>query len=187
MHKHFDIINTKIEDLKVIQRNPIKDKRGFLSRIFCPEELNLIFEDKKIAQINHTYTNKSRTIRGMHFQFPPYSEKKLITCIRGEVFDVALDLRQKSSTFLKYHFEILSENNYKSLYIPEGFAHGFQTLVDNCELIYVHSTKYEPNSEGGIKYDDPIANIKWPFKASSISDRDAKYPILTRNYKGITS
>ena len=122
----FELVNTPIEGLKVIQRKPISDERGFLSRLYCEDDFKLMGIDKRITQINQTLTKKKGAIRGMHFQLPPFSETKIVSCISGEIFDVAVDLRKGSPTFLKWHMEILSEKNQKSFLIPEGFAHGFQ-------------------------------------------------------------
>ena len=123
--------------LALIERQRLGDSRGFLSRLFCAEELNKTGWKKPIAQINHTLTSQCGTVRGMHFQHPPYAEMKLVTCIRGQVWDVVVDLREDSPTFLHWHAEILSRENNRALLIPEGFAHGFQTLVDDVELLYM--------------------------------------------------
>ena len=124
----FRIQSTPLSGLQVITRQMLGDHRGFLSRLFCADELAQAGWTKPIAQINHTYTAKKGTVRGMHFQHPPHAEMKLVSCIRGEVWDVAVDLRANSPTFLHWHAEVLSADNHKALLIPEGFAHGFQTL-----------------------------------------------------------
>ena len=185
MYKHLDIKKTKINNLNIIKRNPIQDDRGFLSRVFCSSELDMLLNGKKIHQINHTLTKEIYSIRGMHFQFPPHSEIKIVSCFKGKVLDVAIDLRKNSETFLSYHAEILSDKNYKSLFIPEGFAHGFQTLEENCELIYLHTEKYRNSSEGGIKYDEPKVKIDWPKKVSNLSQRDLSHPYLNDDFLGI--
>lgn len=181
----FDIINTPLSLLKLIKRKPIGDHRGYLERFFCKEELQAIIPGKNILQINHTLTIERGTIRGMHFQYPPYAEIKFVSCIRGEIFDVAIDLRQHSPTFLKYHTEILSENNYKTLCIPEGFAHGFQTLSDHCELLYFHTNVYHPQAEGGINALDQQIAIPWPLPIQNRSGRDLSFPTLDSNFQGI--
>ena len=130
-----DFINTPLTGLMVIQRNPIEDARGFLSRLYSNEEFSYAGASNPIAQINHSYTRMKGAIRGLHYQIPPFSETKIVNCIKGEIFDVAVDLRRDSSTFLHWHGEKLSASNNRSLLIPEGFAHGFQTLSENCELI----------------------------------------------------
>src|SRR5690606_1383081 len=128
--------------LKLIQRPIVGDQRGHLSRLFCAEQLAAAGWSKPIAQLNHTYTARRGTIRGMHFQRPPYAETKLVSCIAGEIFDVAVDLRPDSQTYLKHHVEHLSASNRKAMMIPEGFAHGFQSLTDDVQLIYCHSAVY---------------------------------------------
>src|SRR3990167_11349666 len=155
MSNHFDIINTPLSSLKIINRKPIHDHRGYFERLFCNEAFQKLILGKPIRQVNHTLTSNRGTVRGMHFQYPPYTETKLISCIRGEVFDVAVDLRKNSPTFLKYHAEILTDSNHKTFVIPDGFAHGFQTLTDDCELLYFHTSPYHKPSEGGLNALDP--------------------------------
>lgn len=181
----FSIIDTPLAGLKVIERRPIEDHRGFLARIYCADQLKIAGWNNPIAQINQTVTKKRGTIRGMHFQNPPYSEMKLVSCLRGEVWDVAVDLRKNSPTFLKWHAEKLSEENCRALLIPEGFAHGFQTLADNCELIYLHSAPYIPEAEAGIHSNDPVLAISWPLDLIEISTRDAEHPLLDEQFIGI--
>ena len=135
MRAHFKMFDTPLSGLKVLQRKPISDSRGYLERFFCTEELEALALGKHIAQINCTLTANLGTVRGMHFQRPPHAEIKFVSCLRGEVFDVAVDLRNNSPTFLCWHAEVLSADNHKTLVIPEGFAHGFQTLADNCEML----------------------------------------------------
>jgi dTDP-4-dehydrorhamnose 3,5-epimerase len=184
--KRFEFIPTTLPFLMVLQRNAIEDHRGLLSRIYCAEEFREAGIDKPIVQINHTCTNTKGAVRGLHFQHYPYAEVKLITCINGEVFDVAIDLRRNSPTFLQWHSEILSGANRKSLLIPEGYAHGFQTLTENCELIYLHTAAYEPDAEGGIRYNDPAVNISWPHRVTDVSQRDASHPLLSDRFEGIS-
>ena len=135
--------------------------------------------------MNHSFTTHKGTIRGMHYQAAPYREIKMIRCIAGAVFDVIIDIRRDSPTFLRWFGVELSARNKKMLYIPEGFAHGFQSLADNTELLYHHSEFYTPGSEGGIRYDDEKAAIKWPLPLSVISERDANHPYIDKNFKGI--
>ncbi|MDR3000508.1 MAG: dTDP-4-dehydrorhamnose 3,5-epimerase [Fibromonadaceae bacterium] len=176
---------TKIEGVSIIHSEPFKDERGFFNRIFCQKELELIRPGIVIAQINHSMTKTKGTIRGMHFQNPPHAEMKIIRCVKGSIFDVAVDLRKDSPTFLQWHGEILSAENMKALVVPEGCAHGFQSLEDDIEMIYFHTQFYSKQSEGAIRYDEPMLNIQWPLKPTIISERDAAYPFLTNNYKGI--
>lgn len=177
--------DTKIDDVKVITSTPFCDERGYLERVFCQKELESIKPHIIIEQINHTLTKEKGIIRGMHFQHPPYCEMKIIRCIRGKVFDVAVDLRKGSKTFLKWHAEILSAENMKSIVIPEGFAHGFQTLEDNCELIYLHTKSYHKESEGALNFADPMLNIAWPMVLTNISDKDAKHSFINKEFEGI--
>jgi dTDP-4-dehydrorhamnose 3,5-epimerase len=181
----FSIFDTPIKDLKVIERKPIGDSRGFLARIFCADQLKTAGWHTPIAQINQTVTRKRGTVRGMHFQNAPHAEMKLISCLRGEIFDVAVDLRNNSPTFLKWHAEKLSLENCRALLIPEGFAHGFQTLTDDCELLYLHSAPYIPASEAGIRAIDSRLGILWPLDFSEISQRDSEHPLITDQFKGI--
>ena len=151
MSSRFDIFDTSLKGLNLIQRKLIGDSRGYLERLFCAEELQALIPGKGIVQINHTMTAKHGSVRGMHFQHPPHAETKFVSCLRGEVFDVAVDMRQGSPTFLHWHAEVLSPSNHKTLMIPEGFAHGFQTLCYDCELIYLHSRAYTPGAEAGLQ------------------------------------
>lgn len=185
MNSRFEIIDTPLAGLKIIQRIPIGDSRGYLERLFCIQGLEKLFEGKSINQINHTLTAKSGTMRGLHFQHQPYAEIKLVSCIRGEVFDVAVDLRNGSPSFLKYYSKILNATNHKSLFIPEGFAHGFQTLTDDCEMLYFHTAPYMAKSEGAVNAFDPLIGIQWPHSVSELSDRDKNHSMLEKNYKGL--
>jgi len=181
----FDFIQTPLAGLKLVQRKTIEDSRGFLSRFYCSEEFEEIGVNITITQVNHTLTRKKGTIRGLHFQQPPHAEKKLITCVKGEVLDVAVDIRHGSPTFLQWHSEILSADNYKSLLIPEGYAHGFQTLTEDCELIYLHTARYHSESEGGLNVVDPKLGIVWPLPIEEISERDQEHLFIDESYQGL--
>ena len=122
----------------------------------------------------------------MHFQHPPHAETKFVSCLRGEVFDVAVDLRQGSPTFLRWHAEILSAGNHKTLMIPEGFAHGVQTLTEDCEMLYFHTAAYQPGAECGLNAKDPRLNIRWPEAITELSPRDAAHPLVTEDFSGVT-
>ncbi len=171
--------------LKRITRRQLGDQRGFLSRLFCAEQLSFAGWQKQIAQINHTFTGRCGTVRGLHYQNSPHAEMKLVSCIRGEIWDVAVDLRTNSSTFLQWHAEKLSAENSHALLIPEGFAHGFQTLTDDCELLYLHTEAYAPQAEAGLRYNDSLLNISWPGDVTELSDRDQAHPFLTETFNGI--
>ena len=185
MSDRFDVTATPLKGVEVIHRKPIGDRRGFLERLFCMNELHALMGDRNIVQVNHTLTARRGTVRGMHFQHPPHAEMKLVSCLRGEIFDVALDLRAGSPTFLKWHAEILSESNHKTLAIPEGFAHGFQALTDGCEVLYFTTSAYRPDAEGGLHPGDPRLGIQWPQEPAELSARDASHPWVVENFRGI--
>lgn len=182
----FTILDTPIADLKIIERQQLGDSRGFLSRLFCAEELAAAGWRKPIAQINQTLTQKQGTVRGMHFQRPPHAEMKLVTCLRGAIWDVAVDLRARSPTFLQWHAVELSAANRRALLIPEGFAHGFQTLADDCDLIYLHSMPYAPEAEAGLNPKDSMLSISWPLAISDLSARDEQHPLLDHQFQGVS-
>ncbi|MEI7868322.1 MAG: dTDP-4-dehydrorhamnose 3,5-epimerase [Candidatus Methylumidiphilus sp.] len=182
---HFDYIQLQLAGLMLVQRRAIEDDRGFLSRFYCAEEFREVGFNKPIAQINHTLTRNKGTVRGLHFQYPPHTETKLVSCFKGEIWDVAVDLRRDSPTFLHSHGEILSAENRRSLLIPEGYAHGFQLLTDECEMIYLHTATYHPEAEGGINVADPKLNIAWPLPIVNLSARDGSHPFISRDYQGI--
>ena len=181
----FILNQTPIAGLQVIHRKPLGDERGYLERMFCSEQLQSVIGVRQVVQINHTKTAKTGTVRGMHFQHPPYAEMKLVSCLRGKVFDVAIDLREGSPTFLKWHAEILTENNHKTFAIPEGFAHGFQALNDGCELIYFHTAAYRPKAEAGLNALDDRLSIKWPLPIAERSVRDLQHPALADDFAGM--
>lgn len=174
----FNRIATPISDLVVVERRRLGDERGFFSRFFCRDELADFGADGTIAQINHTMTHLKGTIRGMHFQRAPHDETKFVSCLGGVVFDVAVDLRPGSPTYLQWHGEVLSAENGRSMMIPGGFAHGFQTLSEDCELIYLHDKPYAPGAEGGINALDPKLAIGWPLPVAQMSARDEAFPLL---------
>jgi dTDP-4-dehydrorhamnose 3,5-epimerase len=186
MNGRFEVFETPIAGLKVLQRKPIGDSRGYLERMFCANELDWLFpRSQRIVQINHTLTPKQGTIRGLHFQYPPHSEGKFVSCIQGEVFDVAVDLRRGSATFLRCHAEVLSAGNHKSLFIPEGFAHGFQTLTADCGMLYFHTAFHEPDAEGALNAQDPALDIRWPLEVTERSARDAAHPLISSDFEGV--
>ena len=182
----FTILDTPINDLKIVERQQLGDSRGFLARLFCVEELAAAGWHKPIIQINQTLTQKQGTIRGLHFQNAPYADMKLVTCLHGAIWDVVVDLRAGSPTFLQWHAEELSADNHRALLIPEGFAHGFQTLCDDCELIYLHSQAYKQGAEAGLNAKDSMISIRWPLAITELSARDAQHPMLDPQFKGVT-
>lgn len=185
MSTRFDILGTPLPGLRILQRKPIGDSRGYLERLFCTEELQALAPGRHIAQINHTLTASRGTVRGMHFQRLPHAEIKFVSCLRGEVFDVAVDLRDNSPTFLRWHAEVLSADNHKTLVIPEGFAHGFQTLTNDCEMLYFHTAAYQPGAEDGLNAQDPRLAIQWPLPVAGLSPRDATHPLLDNDFTGV--
>ncbi len=181
----FNFVNLPLYGLKRVNRQPIEDSRGSFVRMFCSDELKSIGWDKPIAQINLTHTKSKGVIRGLHYQRPPYAEMKLVSCTIGEVWDVVVDLRANSKTYLQWHAEILSGKNGSSMLIPEGFAHGFQALTDRVEMLYCHSKGYEPSSEGGLNPSDPLLNISWPLGVTELSTRDQAHPYLNSKFTGM--
>lgn len=170
----------------VVETDPFVDPRGMFARLFCLKELGEICDGRIIRQINLSRTISAGTIRGMHFQRPPCAEAKFVRCNRGEILDVIVDLRQGSSTFRQWHAEHLTGENMRMMYVPEGFAHGFQTLSDDVEMIYLHTAAYCAESESGVRFDDPLIDIKWPMAVREISDRDRNHALLMETFEGLT-
>jgi len=181
----FTITETQLGGLKIIKRQQFSDNRGFLSRLFCNKELALAGWSKPVAQINQTLTIGMGTVRGMHFQLQPHIERKMVSCLKGKIWDVAVDIRFGSPTFLQWYGINLSAENCLSLMIPEGFAHGFQTLSNDVELLYFHSAAYDADSERGLNPEDPRLAIDWPVSITRISDRDFSHPHINFEFKGI--
>lgn len=177
---------TALNGIYVVESKPLNDQRGFFMRLFCNRELGEILGERHIVQVNQSGTRNAGTVRGLHFQYPPYSELKLVRCLRGRVWDVAVDLRAGSPTFLKWHAEELTPDNNRMLVIPEGCAHGFQALEEGSELLYLHTAYYNSAAEGGVPYDDPRLNIHWPLKAADVSDRDLAHLPITTEFKGVS-
>ncbi|WP_110032834.1 dTDP-4-dehydrorhamnose 3,5-epimerase family protein [Hoeflea marina] len=161
---------------QLIGRKRLADDRGHFSRLFCAEELAEAGWTGPVAQVNHSVTGRAGTVRGLHLQRPPHAEMKLVSCIRGAVFDVAVDLRPGSPTRFTAVAAELSAENGLAMLVPEGFAHGFQALCDGCELIYLHSAGHSPGSEAGLRHDDPALAIAWPLPVALVSERDAGLP-----------
>ena len=187
MNARFDVLATPIAGLQVLQSKPIGDDRGYLERLFCMDELQALLPGKRIEQINHTLTSGRGTVRGLHFQHPPHAETKFVHCLRGEVFDVAVDLRRGSPTFLRWHAEVLSAANHRTFVIPEGFAHGFQALADDCEMLYFHTAAYRQTAEGGLHAKDPRLAIRWPLPVAGLSPRDAAHAFLDAHFDGVAA
>ena len=181
----FSLSVLPLAGLVAVERHPLGDSRGFLARLFCAEALAAAGWCQPIAQINHTYTASRGTVRGLHFQRPPHAEMKLVSCLRGEVWDVAVDLRADSPTFLQWHAERLSAANGRALLIPEGFAHGFQALSCDVELLYCHSAAYVAEAEAGLHPLDPRLDIRWPLDIAQMSTRDAGHPFIEPGFEGV--
>ena len=176
---------TSLKGSYVITLEPIEDERGWFARTYCKNEFLSIGHMKEWVQMNHSFTKQKGTVRGMHYQRPPYGEIKLVRCIAGSVYDVIIDLRANSATYLQYFGIELSAVNKKMIYIPEGFAHGFQALSNDAELIYHHSQFYLPGVEAGVRYNEAAINIKWPLELTNISERDNSHPFIDANFKGL--
>ncbi|NEV60541.1 dTDP-4-dehydrorhamnose 3,5-epimerase family protein [Thiorhodococcus minor] len=177
---------TEIAGIVSVERLPIGDERGFFERVYCAGELESLTGGRPIVQINRTLTHRKGTVRGLHFQYPPDAEIKLVSCLRGEVLDVAVDLRAGSPTFLRWHAERLSALEHRMLIIPEGCAHGFQTLVDDSELLYLHTAAHAPAAEAGVHPEDPALAIRWLLPVAELSSRDAGHPWIAKGFQGVS-
>jgi len=180
------IIQTPIQGLMLVETESKSDHRGAFSRFFCQNELQeFIGCSRKIVQINQSCTHTIGAVRGLHYQRAPHAEMKLIRCINGKVWDVVVDLRSESPTFLSWYAEELSNNNKRMMIVPEGCAHGFQVLEEDSELLYLHTAFYTPSSEGGIQPTDPALAISWPLPVQDLSGRDCDHPLLTSDFAGL--
>jgi len=178
------LTNLPLAGAFIIEPNKYEDNRGSFSRVFCKKELSTVF-DGTIAQINHSVTAQKGSVRGLHFQYFPSAEVKMIKCIKGSVWDVIVDIREDSSTFLQSYCTILSSENMRTMYIPKGFAHGFQTLEDDAQLLYLHSELYSPDHEGALNVLDSVLGIEWPLPFTDLSERDTNHPMINNDFKGI--
>lgn len=183
--QRFNFQQTPIAGLYLIEPRPLQDARGYFERLFCQQAFQAIGLTKPIVQINHSLTKSKGAIRGLHFQYSPHAETKIVRCLRGAIFDVAVDLRAGSPTFLRWHGEILSSENGNMLLIPEGCAHGFQTIKHDVELLYFHTAMYVAEHEGGLYFDDSKLAIHWPLAPTELSERDRQHPRLDDHFQGI--
>lgn len=176
---------TPIADLMVAESKAFKDERGAFARLFCEQALSSVIGGRTIVQINHSCTLAVGAVRGMHFQYPPHAEMKLVRCLKGKVWDVVVDLRPQSPSYKRWHAQELSPENAHMMVIPEGFAHGFQVLEAGSELLYLHTAFYKPESEAGIRHDDPELGIAWPLPVTDISVRDSSHAFIHTSFTGI--
>ena len=180
-----NVIETPIPGAYVVQTRKLGDERGTFTRLFCAQSLADIIGPRQIMQINQSQTLRTGTVRGLHYQNPPHAEMKLIRCIRGRVWDVVVDLRAASPTFLRWHAQELDPRSATMLVIPEGCAHGFQAMEPDSELIYLHTAFYTPASEAGLRHDDPKLAIRWPLPPVELSPRDKSHPLIPDDFAGI--
>lgn len=176
---------TPLAGLLLLTRLPIADARGEFERMFCVEELAESGFQSGPKQVNRSLTRRRGAVRGMHFQYPPHAEAKLVSCLSGDVFDVAVDVRQGSPTYLQSFSCRLSAVNHNSLLIPAGFAHGFQAMSENCELLYCHSATFTPEAEEGLHPLDPALAINWPLPVAEVSPRDASHSFIPKDFGGV--
>lgn len=176
---------TPIPGLWEVETTPRGDARGSLTRLYCADTFDAVLPGLRFVQVNHSITAQRGTVRGLHFQRAPALEAKLIRCLRGRVFDVAVDLRAGSPTYLRWHAVELSADNQRQLLIPPGCAHGFQTLADGSELLYQHSAPYAPQFEDGLRHDDPRLAITWPEPVRELSPRDQGFRLMGAYFEGL--
>ncbi len=179
-----ELLKTPIAGCIIIQHQKREDSRGFFYRLFCPEVL-AVLEFGQILQVNHSATTSLGAVRGMHYQSIPSLEKKIVHCVSGAIFDVVVDLRRGSETYLQWFGAELTKDNARSLFIPEGCAHGFQALHSSVQMIYLHSELYRPEHEGSVNLMDPRVGIKWPLPFGVVSEKDKGVPFLNETFKGL--
>lgn len=179
------LLQTPLPGLQIVDTEPLGDARGHFERLFCERQWGPLREDLRFVQVNLSTTSRRGTVRGMHYQHAPAAEAKLIRCVRGHIYDVAVDLRSGSPTFLRWHAIELRANEPREIFIPEGFAHGFQTLSDDAQLLYLHTAPWTATCEGGVRHDDPRLAIDWPLPVTDLSARDRAHPLLDDAYMGL--
>ncbi len=180
-----NIRSTAINGAVVVETQSFQDHRGAFSRLFCEKSLADVLHSQHIVQINHSRTSTIGAVRGLHFQHAPHAEMKMVRCLEGRVWDVVVDLRAGSPTFLRWHAEELSPQTGRMLVIPQGCAHGFQVLEAESELLYLHTAFYEPTAEGAVRYDDPRLGITWPLPVTDLSERDKNHALLSNEFAGL--
>lgn len=179
------ILSTSIVGLQLIEGTTFSDARGAFSRLYCEDELAQLIGHRRIVQINHSCTQAVGAVRGLHYQRAPHAEMKLVRCLKGKVWDVAVDLRPNSCSYKRWYAQELSPQNSCMMVIPEGFAHGFQALEAGSELLYLHTAFYNPKAEGGVRHDDPELSISWPLPVSDISLRDTSHAYIDSTFTGV--
>lgn len=185
-----NLARTPLPGLLVAESQIRADGRGTFARLFCKDDLAAALEGRDIVQLNHSCTRQRGTIRGLHYQRPPHAEMKFVRCLRGAVWDVAVDLRTGSSTFLQWHAVELSPGNARMLIVPEGCAHGYQTLEPDSELLYLHTAPYSAKSEDGVAWNDPTIAVRWPLPlpaADGVSERDRRLAPLAQGFAGVSA
>ena len=186
MTSRFETADTPLAGLKILKRKRLGDARGFLSRLFDAGELAEIGWADPVAQVNETGTASAGTVRGFHYQNPPFTEAKLITVTQGAVLDIAIDIRRNSPTFLRHHAVELSADNDLSYLLPAGFAHGYQALTTDVRMVYIHSAPHRAEAEAGLNVHDPRLAIDWPLPVINLSARDQGFAMLTDDFQGVT-
>ena len=172
-------IETRLKGAFIIEPERLEDERGFFARTFCQKEFEAHGLNPRMVQCNISYNKHKGTLRGMHYQVAPMAEAKLVSCTRGAIYDVIMDLQPESPTYCQWLAEELNAENRKMIYIPEGFAHGFQTIEDETEVFYQMSEFYSPEHARGVRWDDQVFRIKWPLDTKIISEKDRNYPLMS--------
>lgn len=174
------IIKTLLDGAAEIESSPQRDGRGWFTRYFCQDELYEINGGREIVQINSSFTKLAGTVRGLHCQVAPHEEDKIVRCISGKIYDVMLDFRKDSPTYGQWHAVVLDAEKMNMVYVPKGFAHGFQTLTSNCQMLYLHTQSHCPEAEDGFFYNSPELGIQWPMAVSDLSERDKNLKFFTK-------
>lgn len=176
---------TPVSGVRLVELEKRGDSRGFFARMFCKNEFNEAGLETNFVQVNNSFSSKRGTLRGLHYQLPPAAEVKLVRCVRGALWDVVVDLRPDSPTFLKWYGAELSAENRHMMYVPRGCAHAFVTLTDDAEAIYMVSAFYSPSDERGVRWNDPRISIAWPIEPIELSAKDASWPDLDDEFHGL--
>jgi dTDP-4-dehydrorhamnose 3,5-epimerase len=179
------LLETPLRGVYEAESTIVRDHRGQFARLFCAEALAAAHGERPIVQINHSLTRTVGAVRGLHYQRPPRAEAKWVRCLKGRVWDVAVDLRHGSRTLLRWHGIELSAEKMNAVFIPEGCAHGFQVLEPDSELLYLHTAPYASQHEGAVRWDDPRVSIAWPLAVTEMSERDRNHAALDKEFEGV--